>query len=390
MQWKYRVGLLLVVVGAAGCGDDASETDGSSSGTGASGTGGEGTGGEGTGASSTGASSTGGSGMGGGATGGGTTGGAGGSGGAAALQPTVVTFNSGTTSGNTHDAGPGDVYTSDDEDTSDQYYGNGLSWLPAVEATRVFFETLQPDIVVFQEIFHAEECVNIPAQYHTGFFCETWSPGDPTVAQHVLGPGYQVACHLGKPDKCAAVRTAFGSFQGCNDDFCLEGLAGGQVNGCGGGSRIGRGVIDLAGGGTMTVVNVHGTSGILFDDQDCRVQQIEQVFEDLLDGSGQPAANGARNVVMGDLNTDPARNTLFDISAQRWNDFVGGGNSFQWISEVGNNATPTYAGLLNIDHVASDTWSGSCWSAGVTPGHPDIYPPAYFDHKPLVCELQLP
>jgi len=371
---------------AAGCGDDsaADSTGGASTGAGASAAGGSGDGGDAAGSGGAGASAAGGA-----ATGGGVVGGAGG-GGPIPNQAVVVTFNTGTTSNMEHDAGAGDVYTSNDVDTSDQYYGNGLSWLPAVEATRAFFEGLQPDVVVFQEIFHPEECANIPAQFHTGFICESWSPGDLTVAQHVLGPGYQVACHLGKPDKCAGVRTAFGSFQGCSDALCIEGLDGGTVQNCGGGSRVGRGVINLVTGGTMTVVNVHGTSGISFDDQNCRVKQVEQVFQDLGDGLGQPAANGALNVVMGDLNTDPGRNTLLDLSAQRWNDFVGNGKAFDWVSEVGSNATPTYLGLFNIDHVASDTLQGGCWTAGVTVGHPDVYQPAYFDHKPMVCDLQLP
>ncbi|MBW2526584.1 MAG: hypothetical protein JRI23_20550 [Deltaproteobacteria bacterium] len=324
-------------------------------------------------------------------TGGSHAGGAGGAGGSVSpLHAVVVTFNTGTTDGMDHDAGPGDVYTEDDVQTSDQHYGNGLSWLPAVEATRQFFATLQPDVVAFQEIFHAEDCAIIPAQYHPGFYCETWSPGGPTVAQYVLGAGYQVACHLGKPDKCIGVRSGFGSIQGCSGDLCLDGLAGAQVQDCGSGSRIGRGVIDLAAGGTVTVVSVHGTSGILPADQGCRVQQIDQVFVDLGDGSSQPAASGVRSVVLGDFNTDPGRHTAFDVSAQRWNFFVGGSQAFHWISPIGSSAPPTYANLFNIDHVVSDGYEGTCWAAGVTPGHPDVYPPAYFDHKPLVCDVDVP
>lgn len=140
----------------------------------------------------------------------------------------------------------------------------------------------------------------------------------------------------------------------------------------------------------MTVVNVHGTSGLLPADQLCRVQQIDQVFVDLGDGLGQPAANGTRNLVLGDLNTDPGRNTAFDVSAQRWNAFVGDGKAFGWLSEVGSSAPPTYANLLNIDHLVGDVYEGSCWSAGVTAGHPDVYAPAYFDHKPLVCDVAVP
>ena len=68
---------------------------------------------------------------------------------------------------------------------------------------------------MFQEIFHPGECAAIPVEFHAGFYCETYADGDPTVAQAILGPGYQVACNLGKPDKCAAVRTALGTFRGC-------------------------------------------------------------------------------------------------------------------------------------------------------------------------------
>ena len=381
---------LTLLFGAALCGaacGDGTNGAGGAGPTGGSAASGATTAGGHGGSTSAGGSSTGGSAAAG-ATGGAATGGGGGS--AAPLQALVVTFNTGTTEGLEHDAGPGDVYTSDDATTSNLYYGDGLAWLPAVEATRQFFATLQPDLVAFQEIFHPEDCASIPAPFHTGFYCEQWTADGPTVAQYVLGAGYQVACHLGKTDKCAAVRTAFGTFQGCSSDLCLDGLDGGQVQDCGSGSRIGRGVVDLAGGGTLTIVSVHGSSGILLADQQCRVQQIDQVFLDLGDGQGQPAANGIRNVVLGDFNTDPGRNTLFDLSAQRWNAFVGDGKIFHWVSPVGPAAPPTYAGLLNIDHVVSDAYEGSCWSAGVTPGHPDVYPPAYFDHKPLVCDIAVP
>jgi hypothetical protein len=53
----------------------------------------------------------------------------------------------------------------------------------------------------------------------------------------------------------------------------------------------------LAEGSTITVVNVHGSSGLAQEDQDCRVLQFDQVFVDLGD-VGEPAANGARNPVL--------------------------------------------------------------------------------------------
>jgi hypothetical protein len=305
-----------------------------------------------------------------------------------ALSLRVVTFNTGTTSGERHDLPPDDGYGSAESAICDEWYGNGLSWTAVVADASAFFATVAADLVVFQEIFDSNECPGIPPEYRRGFVCESWQPGDPIVVQEVLGPGWQVACNLGLSDKCAAVRRAFGSFRGCAADLCFDGLDGARVDGCGTGSRIGRGTIDLVAGGTLTVVNVHGSSGILQSDQDCRVLQFEQVFVDL--GDGQPAANGLRNVIMGDFNTDPARHAGYDESAQRINDFAGPGQPFHFVSAVGEDVPPTYSGLFNIDHVISDALVGDCWIAGLTPEHPPVSNVTFFDHKPVVCDLRAP
>lgn len=299
----------------------------------------------------------------------------------------VVTFNTGTSEQMGHDAPPDDGYGSVEAGMSDEYYGDGLAWQPVVEDARRFFANLRPDLVAFQEIFHAGECESIPIEARSGFVCESWQPGDPTVAQLVLGPDYQVACNLGKPDKCAAVRRDFGTFRGCDDDLCLDALAGSEIDGCGHGARVGRGIIDLAGGGTMTVVAVHGSSGIEQADQDCRVLQFRQVFENLGLGDGEAGANGERNLVLGDLNTDPGRMADFDESAQLWNEHVGDGRRFHFVSDVGPDAPASYAGLFDIDHVASDEFDGRCWIAGVSEGHPAVSDVRYFDHHPVVCGI---
>ena len=299
----------------------------------------------------------------------------------------AVTFNTGTTEmmgGVSSD----DRYTEAHAAASDAWYGDGLAWLPAVEAVRAFFATVSPDVVVFQEIFWSGECPDVPEEARADFVCATWQPGDPTVAQLILGGDYQVMCHPGKPDKCAAVHRRFGTFRGCEADFCLEGLAGATVDGCGRGARVGRGVIDLVDGGTLTLVNVHASSGLTADDQACRVRQFEQVFVDL--GDGEPAANGARNLIMGDLNTDPARLAVADESARRFNDFVGEGKPFHFLTAVGADVPPTYGALGNIDHVVSDVLDGTCWTAGVTEGHPTVLEDRYFDHRPAVCTVTLP
>lgn len=300
---------------------------------------------------------------------------------------TVVTFNTGTATGLPHDSVPDDGYGADQAALSDAWYGNGLAWSAFVEDARVFFAALTPDVVVFQEIFWSGLCPDIPPSARPGFVCEGWSTGAPTVAQTVLGPDYQVMCHPGKPDKCAAVRRAFGSFRGCDAELCLEGLEGAAVPGCGSGARVGRAVIELAGGGELTLVNVHGTSGFTADDIACRVGQFEQIF--VAGDDGAPLADGARNLVMGDLNTDPGRLAETDASAARLRDFVGPGLPFEFISDVGPEATPTYGGALNIDHVMSDVFTGSCVSPGAPGGPPPVTGAVYFDHLPVICELPL-
>ena len=302
----------------------------------------------------------------------------------------VVTFNTGTTELLNHNS-DGDDYGEDQARYSNDYYGNGLAWVPAVEAVTDWFATLKPDVVAFQEIFYSGECVGIPVEAQIGFVCETWSPGDPTVVQVVLGSDYQVACHPGNSDKCLAVKKSFGSIRQCGDeDFCLEGLDGESILDCQSGARVARATIDLVSGGEITAVNVHGTSGMSKDDIDCRVQQVEQVFVNM---DGEPGANGAQNVVMGDLNTDPERVPgSLDDSVKAWNDYVGGNQPFQWVSDD----TPTFildipnlpiSSPLAIDHVISDTFTGSCYVPGSSDGFPPVYPNVYFDHRPQVCDV---
>lgn len=228
----------------------------------------------------------------------------------AACQPgsrvVAVTFNTGTNPGQKHDDPPDDGCGSAQAALSDQYYGDGLAWPCAIADVAAFVARETPDVMAFQEIVPTRDCATIPPAAWPGFVCETWKPGDPSVVQMIVGEGYQVACNTGKPDKCVAVRRSFGTFRGCASALCLDGLAGSSVPGCGGGARVGRGVIELSAGGTLTVVNIHGTSGIAAEDRACRVKQAEQAFAGL---------SGA--LVLGDLSTDPGRFAPSDESATR-------------------------------------------------------------------------
>lgn len=281
----------------------------------------------------------------------------------------AVTFNTGTTESLAHDAGPDDGYGAEEAAASDAYYGNGLAWRAAVEHTRAFFASVEADVVGLQEIFASRGCPDVPEAARAGFVCERWREGDPTVAQVIFGGGYQVACHPGKDDKCLAVRTARARIAGCDADLCFDALRGAPVEGCGSGARVAWADLELAEGGTLRVVHVHASSGLSEEDAACRVAQFEQAF----------AAVEGDTLVLGDFNTDPVRLYGGDPSATALLDGAPQAG-LRFVTEVGEDAAPTYAGLLNIDHVLSTFADGPCTSEVVT----DM---RYFDHRPQVCDL---
>lgn len=281
------------------------------------------------------------------------------------LQLRAVTYNTGTTEGLPHDTEPDDGYTSDHAVISDTYFGDGLAWLPAVGAVERFFAETQPDLVAFQEIFDPAACPDIPDDVATGFLCETWQPGDPTVAEQVMGAGYEVVCHTGKSDKCLAVHSRLGT---------VLDVQGADVDGCGTGARVARFTLQ-----DLVVISVHGSSGLAPEDQDCRIAQIDAALA---------FADGDVNLLLGDLNTDPGRWTDLDDSAAHWASLIHETSALTWLTDIGPDAVPTYQGIVNIDHVASDALEGSCFTQGVDSA--PVYEGVYFDHKPVVCDLELP
>ncbi len=288
----------------------------------------------------------------------------------------VLTVNTGTTPSMGHDLPPDDGYDQVMADVTDELYGNGLSWSPAEQALAAWIATQAPDIVTMQELFWEGWCADFEADPELDLACRDWSVGAPVVVQRLLGDNYQIACHPSRPDKCAAVRKSFGRFEGCDQDLCLEGLAGAPVEGCGSGARVGRGVILLPEGEPITLVSIHGSSGLSAEEQACRRQQFEQAFVGL--GGGLPAARGARNIVMGDFNTDPVLFESFDASARRLNEVTSEG--FTRHTEAGEGAPRSYGDLADIDHVFSDAFTGSCEVGQATEA-------VYFDHHPVICTL---
>jgi hypothetical protein len=283
----------------------------------------------------------------------------------------AMTFNGGTTDGLAHDEGD-DGYTSEHAAITDELYENSLSWNPAEQALTAFLAQTRPDVVALQEIYWDGWCAQIEVDPGLDFVCRDYDPAAPTQPQRLLGDDYQVACAPGQPDNCVGVHRDLGSIQGCSEALCQEGLDGmAPPDGCSNGARVGRVLIDLVDGGELSLVNVHGSSGLDSETRDCRLSQFRQVFEDR--GDGQPAAVGEA-IVLGDLNTDPFRMTEADPSAAYFAEQVDG-QSWWFLSDE----TPSYGGLTAIDHAVSNVVKGSC-----KPGQ--IWDTVYWDHLPIVCE----
>jgi len=299
----------------------------------------------------------------------------------------AMTFNAGTTRGLNHDA-QDDGYTQELADIADALYENSLSWNPAEHALTAFLAEHRPEIVVFQELYFDPWCETIVVDPQLEFVCRDYTRARPLQIQRLLGPDYQVACASGQDDNCAGVLKSFATIRGCPlDDVCLGGLEGmGPPNGCSNGGRVARAVLDLADGRSLTLVNVHGTSGIEPADMDCRAAQFAQIFVDR--GDGEPAASGENNLIMGDLNTDPFIAAGQDPSAAFWNRFVGDGLRFHYVSSDAPDGERTYLDLFRIDHIVSDGLRRRhCHVPGATPGEPPVMDAVYWDHRPVLCEV---
>jgi len=314
----------------------------------------------------------------------------------AALPPvtfTVMTFNTGTTAQALHDkdeeAGNGDGYTSEHAAWISEHYGNNLAWKPAEEALRQFIAKQAPDIIAFQEMFYDPWCANQPdPPDHLDLVCEGYDPASLLTVERLVGPDYRVVSAMGHPDNWIAVRRDFGTIEGCPDQGpWVDGSQGFGIPDCCSGARVSSVDVILADGRRLTVVDVHTNAGMKDEDMACRVLQFEQVFLDR--GDGIPAASGSANVVMGDMNTDFFLFAGADPSVDRWNDFVGPGKAFHYVSSDSADGPATHATGMRLDHVASDALAGTCFVAGESEGTDPVMESTFFDHRPVVCEVVL-
>lgn len=315
---------------------------------------------------------------------------------------TILTFNVGTTDNISHDGDP-DGYSDALSVVNAAFYGNNLAWLPAQDSLKSLLEALKPDIIGFQELYFDGNCTSDCAAIEAGdpvlfsaacegdsMACGTWTTGGPITVRRILGPDYAVACAPNHPDNCVAVRKSFGALKDCDDGPCLDGLDGLRPpNGCTGGARVATAVIGLVDGPEVAVVDVHTTAGT---NVECRTAQFQQVFEDR--GDGKPATFGQHNIVVGDMNIDPfLMNPDYDASVAYWNQKVGVGKPFQYLSSSDSSGPNTHPySFMKLDHVISNDLIGSCVVLGVSEGTtaPLSIDSTYFDHRPVYCVVNVP
>lgn len=293
----------------------------------------------------------------------------------------VVTLNAGSGKSVENVQGYNAGFGAAQAETADRWYGNGLAWPAVMHDVQTFLRAVDADIVALQEVFYSAQCGDIPYAARQGFVCEGWQPGDPTVAQRLLGEDYQLACHPGKPDKCLGVHRRLGAIDGCSDAFCPAGLEGLDDDGCGSGNRVAAATVQLAGGGSLRVVHLHGTSGLSPADAGCRLGQVEAVFAD-------GAAAAEFGLVLGDFNTDPGRVAWLDPAARLLRRFTRPPRDYRFMTAIGLFARPTFLSFLNIDHVLAAGMHGECRAAGRTPGLPPVSEIVYLDHTAVVCDLR--
>jgi hypothetical protein len=303
----------------------------------------------------------------------------------------VVTINGGTSPGRRHNDDEQDglpPYTAETSDIVDEFYQNSLSWNPAEAALTTWLAETNPDIAVFQEIFHDPWCLDIdrPQDESLDLVCNGFTDDRRLQVQRMLGERYQYACGARKPDICIAIRRDFGTVAGCDAADCViewEGAV--PLSDCTSRDRIGRVLITRADGTLLNLVGWHGTSGALPDDSDCRADQLRLVFEDA--GDGEPLfREGMPNLLAGDFNFDPMLFVGADVDylAAR----VGDGLDYQWLSPTDLDGPRSYGGGASIDHMISDELTGGCYIPGSSDGVPAVWERVYWDHRPVVCTLR--
>lgn len=261
---------------------------------------------------------------------------------------------------------------------------SGYMWklcLTSVEAkVRDSIRALDPDLVALQEVSTAAQCEKRKESRRRKVCYSENLPADQEQARRLLGPDYTIAMAQGRYE-AIAVKVSAGSIEGCElGATCWTTDLPDLPEGCDPGFSVSA-VEAVIRGVRVRVVNAHPDSIRL----ECRVKELEQAFA---------LANGQRNLMLGDWNTDPYRGKGEDVTL--WKREVEA-RPFRIHSGIAERDPPYYTDLVpwpwpdkSLDHVISDFAQGTCLTLGENPGTQRLDDHGDLDHRGLFCKLTFP
>lgn len=252
---------------------------------------------------------------------------------------------------------------------------------------------LKPDIVALQEVLDFQWCEGW-VEKSKKKVCYRYEEREPRhQARRLLGDEYTIVCDGGVNFECTGVRADVGEVKQCpKGKLCRTGEAirVPTPEGCDEKSSISA--IDMMMGDfELRVVNGHPQA----QGNACRGAHVRALFEGA-EGAPPVASTEPKLIIMGDMNLDPYREVK-DESIDVWNDHVGEGKDFYYLSGPAEHDPPhkTCAGRL-LDHVVTNFAEGQCKTLGEAPGTERLdgvktkkMVPESNDHRAILCEIEI-
>jgi endonuclease/exonuclease/phosphatase family metal-dependent hydrolase len=236
---------------------------------------------------------------------------------------------------------------------------------------------LAPDVIVLQEVLPEGFCDQILPETDERRACFPATDDGTSQISRLLPDGYRFACEPRNGYECVAV-----DFTRHELDSVVDSPP--APSGCDDGFTVGAYDVTLE-GQRVNVVNAHPASGF---EAACRADQLRQMFE-----GDQALAAPTPTIVAGDMNLDPFLDA--DESVAVWDAHVDDDERFHYHSGLAEHDPPyptsvTVLGDKVLDHVVSDTLTGSCVTLGATADTATLDDGlGAMDHRALLCTLTL-
>jgi endonuclease/exonuclease/phosphatase family metal-dependent hydrolase len=264
---------------------------------------------------------------------------------------------------------------------------NKLCYKDVEERIATNIQTLNPDVIVLQEVLAPWQCENLIEKNKNKVCFESQ---DIPQVRRLVGDSYTIACNTRNQFECIAVRVDVGEIIGCEKGaICNTARTALEISGCDNGFTISSATIKLTDGFVFDIVNFHPQS----TDANCRAKMISLAFEG--NEFTPPLIRESRVVLLGDFNLDPWKDT--DESVATWNYFFEkgwAGRKFNYHSGIAENTPPYYTSFLfyrkrTLDLVVSNFAQGVCNVLGESPNTSRLDGGKGTDHRALFGILNI-